>query len=76
MINAREWKVVSIGPIIDGTPTRGAMKTILISVKPEETKFNDRQFLWTIQKERRPPRQGCWLVHECIAVENAFVMTL
>lgn len=29
----------------------------------------------TIQQERRPPRQGLWLIHECIFVENAFALT-
>ena len=28
-----------------------------------------------MQQERRPPRQGMWLVHECIFVENAFALT-
>ena len=75
LINAREWKVLSIGPEINAGMTRGAMKTVLISVKPMNADFNERKFLWTLQKERRPPRQGFWLVHECIAVENAFGMT-
>jgi len=43
------------------------------SVAPDR---NDRRFLWTIVRERRPPRQGHCLVHECIAVENAFAHTL
>jgi hypothetical protein len=29
----------------------------------------------TLQQERRPPRQGLWLIHECIYVENAFALT-
>ena len=76
MINAIEWKVLSVGPEIPGTATRGAMKTILVLVKPQSSDLNERRFLWTMQKERRPPRQGCWLVHECIFVENAFDLTL
>jgi len=73
MVNAKEWNVVSVGPVIAGSQTRGAMKTVLIDLKPESGR--DRRFLWTLQQERRPPRQGCWLVHECIFVENAFAMT-
>jgi hypothetical protein len=28
-----------------------------------------------MQQERRPPRQGLWLVHECIFMDNAFALT-
>ncbi len=86
MVNAREYKVLSIGPEMNAGQgsvtsvglgvTRGAMKTVLISVTPNNVDLKERRFLWTLQKERRPPRQGCWLVHECIAVENSFAMTL
>jgi hypothetical protein len=34
-----------------------------------------RVFLWTMQKERRPPRQNCWLVHEVLHKRNAFLQT-
>eukprot|EP00980_Cylindrotheca_fusiformis_P001111 scaffold305_cov110-Cylindrotheca_fusiformis.AAC.29 len=34
------------------------------------------RFLWTMQKERRPPRQNCWLVHEVLFVNNAYQQTL
>jgi hypothetical protein len=34
------------------------------------------RFLWTMQRERRPPRQNCWLVHEVLFVNNAFQQTL
>ena len=73
MVNAKEWTKVKIGPIIAGSQTRGAMQTVLVDLKPESGR--DRRFLWTLQQERRPPRQGCWLVHECIFVENAFALT-
>lgn len=73
MVNAKEWGKVKIGPIIAGSQTRGAMQTVLVDLKPESGR--DRRFLWTLQQERRPPRQGCWLVHECIFVENAFALT-
>jgi len=73
MVNAKEWTKVNVGPVISGSQTRGAMQTVLIDLKPESGR--DRRFLWTMQQERRPPRQGCWLVHECIFVENAFALT-
>lgn len=34
------------------------------------------RFLWTMQKERRPPRQNCWLVHEVLFVNNAHEQTV
>lgn len=34
-----------------------------------------KTFLWTLQKERRPPRQDCWLVHEVLYQRNAFLQT-
>ncbi|CAJ1937986.1 unnamed protein product [Cylindrotheca closterium] len=34
------------------------------------------RFLWTMQKERRPPRQNCWLVHEVLFVNNAHQLTV
>lgn len=74
MVNAKEWNQVSKGPIIAGTPNRGAMQTVLVDVKPSSGR--DRCFLWTLQLERRPPRKGCWLVHECIFVDNAYALTL
>jgi hypothetical protein len=40
--------------------------------QPEE----GRLFLWTLQQERRPPRQDCWLVHEVLYVKNAYLQTL
>mmetsp|Transcript_25338 Transcript_25338/g.29845 ORF Transcript_25338/g.29845 Transcript_25338/m.29845 type:complete len:254 (+) Transcript_25338:87-848(+) len=84
LINAVEWKTLSVGSEIPGTPTRGAMKTILVTVQPREyggdgtgtLPLKERKFLWTMQRERRPPRSGCWLVHECIAVDKAFAQTL
>ncbi|KAL7531159.1 hypothetical protein ACHAXR_003877 [Thalassiosira sp. AJA248-18] len=69
MTNANEYSVLSVGPVIAASMTRGAMQTVSIKVTP--AKGNDRTFLWTMQQERRPPRQGLWLVHECIFVENA-----
>lgn len=74
MVNSKEWQVLSTGPLIQGTPTRGAMQTVLIHVQPRQGEA--RRFLWTLQKERRPPRQDCWLVWECLSVEHAYSHTL
>lgn len=76
LVNNQEWKVLSVGPEIAGTNTRGAMKTVLISVLPADEKIHEKKFLWTLIKERRPPRQGFWLVHECISVDNAYALTI
>ncbi len=78
MVNCLNWKTLSVGPEIPGTNTRGAMKTMLVEVTPRDDKgygLVEKRFIWTLMKERRPPRQGCWLVHECISVDNAFAMT-
>lgn len=74
MIDAEDWEVISTGPIIQGTKTRGAMQTQLIDVTP--MKGRKRRFLWTLKQERRPPRQEYWLIHEVIFVENAYALTM
>jgi hypothetical protein len=35
-----------------------------------------RRFLWTLQQERRPPLQGCWMIHEVLFTKNAIHQTL
>jgi hypothetical protein len=40
------------------------------------TNGNSMRFLWTLQQERRPPLAGCWLVRQCLYVENAIYETL
>lgn len=77
MVDAVSWETLSIGPEIAGTPTRGAMKTVLVKVTPKPADHNptDRRFLFSLQRERRPPRQNCWLIHECMDVKNAFQLT-
>jgi len=87
MLNMDHWEILRVGDEIAASQTRGAMQTFLTRVVPGRGIFSggdpknnppppSRHFLWTLQKERRPPRQGCWLVHECILVENAFALTL
>lgn len=31
----------------------------------------ERKFLWTLQRERRPPQAGCWLISSVLAVDRA-----
>lgn len=78
LVKCCDYEVISVGPIIAGTPTRGDMQTILMEAKQSEVKADDfaRRFLWTFQKERRPPRQGCWVIHEVIYVKNAYQLTV
>ena len=44
LANAKEYSVVSVGPVIAATMTRGAMQTVLIKVQP--AKGSERTFLW------------------------------
>jgi len=76
MIGLNEWSILSIGPEIVGTPTRGAMRTVLTNVISNKVGEREKQFLWTLQKERRPPNTGCWLIHEVLFMENAYQMTI
>lgn len=46
------------------------------SVNHPVTQYMDHQFLWTLQQERRPPLQGCWMIHEVLYVKNAFQQTM
>ena len=104
------YRIISMGPIIQGTTHRGSMQTVLIDVIPSITtsmiqpsskpsqqypsKTNTKQqssnqnsscnntpapprrFLWTLQQERRPPLQHCWMIHEVLYTKNAFQQTL
>mmetsp|Transcript_20042 Transcript_20042/g.41923 ORF Transcript_20042/g.41923 Transcript_20042/m.41923 type:complete len:93 (+) Transcript_20042:2313-2591(+) len=36
---------------------------------------NNKRFLWTLQRERRPPRQGFWLIHEVVYTKNSRELT-
>lgn len=35
-----------------------------------------RRFLWTLQQERRPPLQNCWMIHEVLYTKNAYQQTM
>ena len=79
LVQCTDHEVLSTGPIIKGTPTRGDMQTILMQAKQtagDNEEEHPRRFLWTFQKERRPPRQDCWVIHEVIYVKNAYALTL
>ncbi len=51
---------------------RNVITTYLI---PHSKYFSDVAPIRTMQQECRPPRQGLWLIHECIFVDNAFALT-
>lgn len=78
LVQCCDYEIINVGPVIKGTPTRGDMQTILMEAKQNDETGDDfaRRFLWTFQKERRPPRQNCWVVHEVIYVKNAFQLTI
>jgi hypothetical protein len=88
--HCKAWQLVSVGPIIPSTSHRGPMQTVLIEVYNDrlaskessnaalvsKTASNNRRFLWTLQQERRPPLQGCWMIHEVLYTKNAWQQTL
>lgn len=80
LVRCSDWRIISVGPMIAGTPNRGAMQTVLMdaiqTTRAAKSDNGERRFLWTLQQERRPPRQGCWLIHEVLYVKNAFELTL
>ena len=44
-----------------------------LDVVPQPAK--ERKFLWTLQRERRPPQEGCWLISSVLAVDRALYET-
>ena len=86
MIGCDKWTILSTGPLIEGTNTRGPMQTFLVQITPANKEDNayfkvdgvvkKRTFLWTLQRERRPPRANCWLIHEVLHSVNAYSMTM
>lgn len=78
LVKCADYDVLNMGPVIRGTPTRGDMRTILMQAKQSTDKVEEhpRCFLWTFQKERRPPLQNCWMIHEVIYTKNAFDLTV
>lgn len=76
IVDAKAYTIHNIGPIIPKTLTRGDMQTILVEVHPANENLESRKYLWTMQRARRPPQAGCWLVYECLFVNNAYQQTL
>jgi hypothetical protein len=73
LVDHESWSG-KLGNRIPATQTRGALATTMVTV--QTNRGQERKFLWTLQQQRRPPDQGCWLVHECLYVENAIEQTL
>ena len=73
LLECTSYEIASVGNEIPGSNTRGAMQTVLMDVQSPESR--DKRFLWTLQRERRPPRQNCWLVHEVLFTDMAFQQT-
>lgn len=58
--------------LIDGTPTRGSICKMVVRVRCRDgIPMEKREFLWTLQKERRPPLADCWLIRQVLAVDRA-----
>jgi hypothetical protein len=47
-----------------------------LAQKVPATSSTGRRFLWTLQQERRPPLQNCWMIHEVLYTKNAFQQTM
>ena len=67
-----KYEIVSSGPVSAGNQMRGSMQTFLMDVQAQNSA--DRRFLWTMEKERRPPRQDCWLVREVLFIDRKSVV--
>ena len=75
MLEADGWEIKSVGPLVPRTRTRGAMKSVVVDITPKNGKAK-RQFVFTMQQERRPPLQDCWLIQGCTAKDKLFEQTL
>ena len=62
----------------EGTPTRGSLTKMVVRVRNNDqpSKKGARDYLWTLQQERRPPMTGCWLLWQVIAVDKAHELTV
>eukprot|EP00527_Entomoneis_sp_CCMP2396_P002086 CAMPEP_0198143440 /NCGR_PEP_ID=MMETSP1443-20131203/7539_1 /TAXON_ID=186043 /ORGANISM="Entomoneis sp., Strain CCMP2396" /LENGTH=206 /DNA_ID=CAMNT_0043806677 /DNA_START=93 /DNA_END=713 /DNA_ORIENTATION=- len=78
LVKCANYDIVNVGPIIAASNTRGEMQTVLMDAnQPGGSEArNSKRFLWTLQKERRPPRQGFWVIHEVIYTNNAHRLTM
>jgi len=59
--------------LIEPTMTRGGLGTVKLQV--DMTEQPSRNFLVSLEQQRRPPLAGCWLIKEALALERtAFQM--
>ena len=58
---------------IDAAKFRGAMAAFVVDA---EKKGKRRQFLFTLEKQRRPPQTDCWLIRECLPMDKAIYQTI
>jgi hypothetical protein len=56
--------------------TATTTKSSLSSSSQSPPPIPPRRFLWTLQQERRPPLQNCWMIHEVLYTKNAFQQTM
>lgn len=72
--------------IIAGTETRGALATVVVRVDswatdgaPAEASEaaglspGGTRFRWLLQRERRPPHEGCWFVKEVLSLDEWYI---
>ena len=58
--------------LIEGTPTRGALCKMVVRIRCRDSiPMPARDFLWVLQRERRPPHANCWLISQVLAVDRA-----
>jgi hypothetical protein len=87
LVNAARFSV-SKPTLIEGTPTSGALATVIVAIdgwatdgaseedsseEGGESPNTARRFRWMLQRERRPPNAGCWFVTEVVALEHWYL---
>ncbi|KAJ1620156.1 hypothetical protein T492DRAFT_1079811 [Pavlovales sp. CCMP2436] len=84
LVNAPGFSILKL-TIISGTETRGDIAVVVVSVDSWATDGalttnghaaaapDSKQFRWMLQKERRPPQEGCWLVTEVLATTDWYL---
>ena len=73
LLECQAFAVVGEPTLIEPTMTRGGLGTAKLQVDmPEQP---PRNFLVSLEQQRRPPLAGCWLIKEALALERtAFQM--
>ena len=80
LVNAARFSV-SAATVSAGTETRGDLATVLVSVdgwasdgaEAGAVVSEPSRFRWMLQRERRPPHEGCWFVTEVVNVKHHFL---